>query len=173
MADALSPRIAPAVCRDRQSPVFDLERRGLAQPRILLVAVALLPAAGMIVHYNSGPSRQLAVAASPPVLRSDPVDEFLGPFATWDSVKTKYGARGDGLADDTEPLQRALNGLGRAGNGSVVFIPAGKYRITKTLQFTDRKNVGFIGEDPATTMILWGGAKGGKMMSLDGVTLSR
>ncbi len=29
------------------------------------------------------------------------IDEFMGPFPSWANVKTLYGAKGDGINDDT------------------------------------------------------------------------
>ena len=63
------------------------------------------------------------------------------------------GARGDGLADDTEPLQRAIN-LG-AANGLPVFIPPGTYR---TGMLTLPSGTTLIGASPAETKLTGSGA---------------
>jgi len=52
-----------------------------------------------------------------------------------------YGAKGDGIADDTEAIQRAINDAqnysrGNASKGGVVFLPAGVFKVSKTLQVT-------------------------------------
>src|SRR6185503_11160323 len=57
-------------------------------------------------------------------------DEFVGPFPSWSNVKVKYGARGDGVTDDTAAIQSGLNALGTTGNSSVLYFPAGTYRVT-------------------------------------------
>lgn len=44
-----------------------------------------------------------------------------------------FGAIGDGKADDTAAIQAALTKAKDAGRGSSVTIPAGEYRVTKTL----------------------------------------
>jgi len=39
-----------------------------------------------------------------------------------------FGAKGDGVADDTPAIQAAIDEIGRAGGG-IVYLPAGNYRI--------------------------------------------
>lgn len=43
------------------------------------------------------------------------------------------GAAGDGQTDDTAAIQAAIDAASAAGDGSVVYFPAGEYRITDTL----------------------------------------
>ncbi|MFC5648227.1 glycosyl hydrolase family 28-related protein [Paenibacillus solisilvae] len=43
-----------------------------------------------------------------------------------------FGAKGDGVTDDTQAIQDALDAAGNNGGG-VVFVPAGRYRITGSL----------------------------------------
>jgi hypothetical protein len=50
---------------------------------------------------------------------------------------TRYGAQGDGRADDTEAIQRAID------ENEIVFLPKGCYRLTRTLQLRpDTKLIG-------------------------------
>src|SRR5207249_8350359 len=100
-------------------------------------------------------------------------DEFVGPFSSWSNLKTSYTAVGDGLADDTAAIQNALDELGTPGHSRVLFLPAGKYRITKTLVLAFKISLSVVGEDPATTTIIWSGAAGGNMLSINGVAYSR
>jgi hypothetical protein len=107
-------------------------------------------------------------------------EEFIGPFASWGNVKS-YGAKGDGVTDDTAAIQRALdnmnlfvtNQLGwkieKPGSPSMLYFPAGTYRITKSLKMYNEYGAGIVGEDPARTKIVWGGAAGGTMLIADGV----
>ncbi|MGA2139755.1 MAG: glycosyl hydrolase family 28-related protein [Verrucomicrobiia bacterium] len=96
-------------------------------------------------------------------------DEFVGPFASWGDVKRDFGAVGDGKTDDTAALQKTLDAL-RPPNRKfhVVYLPAGDYRITRTLHLTrerqdESQNIMILGEDPATTVIRWDGPAGGVM----------
>ena len=101
-------------------------------------------------------------------------DEFVGPFPSWINVKTQYGAVGDGIADETAAIQAAFNAIGNANStASVIYFPAGTYRITGTLTMNYKMNVSVIGTDPVTTKIIWGGANGGTMMQIDGTAYAR
>ncbi len=44
-----------------------------------------------------------------------------------------FGVRGDGTSDDSAGLQAALDRAAATGNGGVVFLPSGRYRLTRTL----------------------------------------
>lgn len=56
----------------------------------------------------------------------------------WTSVTT-YGATGDGTTDDSADIQAAINAVGAAGGGTIVF-PAGTYELAGTplyIQYSD------------------------------------
>ena len=101
-----------------------------------------------------------------------PEDEAHGPFQSWLNVKG-YGAVGDGQVDDTQAIQNAIYDLGQVGKSTVLFLPAGKYRITKTLDMHEKYGISFTGEDPETTSIFWDGLKGGTMLYVNGAMLSQ
>lgn len=87
----------------------------------------------------------------------------------WISVKTDIApaAVGDGIADDTKAIQAALD---KVTNGSVIYFPAGTYRITDTLRPSAKKRaigVLFIGHGRATRLVWDGDA--GKSMWVDGI----
>jgi sugar lactone lactonase YvrE len=44
-----------------------------------------------------------------------------------------FPVRGDGLADDTDGIQQAINRVQETTNQGIVFIPDGHYRLTKTI----------------------------------------
>ena len=100
-------------------------------------------------------------------------DEVVGPFPSWTNVKLAYGAAGDGAADDSSVLQRALDDLGQPGRSPVLFLPSGTYRLTQTLTLSTRINLSIVGDDPATTTLVWDGPSDGTMLRFDGVAYSR
>ncbi len=100
----------------------------------------------------------------------------------WISVKTDVtpAAIGDGVADDTAALQKAIDGV---KDGSVIYFPAGTYRITDTLRFKINRTtndgpknrvlgVSIIGHGRGTT-IVWDGPAGKSMLEESGATMSR
>ena len=100
-------------------------------------------------------------------------DEFVGPFPSWINVK-KFGAKGDGITDATASIQAALDAIGNGNStASVVYFPAGTYLIKGTLRMNFKMNVSIIGENPATTIIKWGGAQHGTMLQVNGTAYSR
>jgi hypothetical protein len=96
----------------------------------------------------------------------DTGEEFAGPFPSWRNVKTDYGAIGDGKANDTQAIQRALDDMKtvRENEWCVLYFPAGRYRIDDTL-VTERKahhdylGSNLVGEDPETTVLVWDGGE--------------
>jgi hypothetical protein len=92
-------------------------------------------------------------------------EEFNGPFKGWANVKHGFGAKGNGKDDDTKALQNAIDylsvppkgfGMG-AGAYTVVYLPAGTYCISSTLQLRGKIGISIIGEDPERTIIKWMG----------------
>lgn len=69
---------------------------------------------------------------------------LMGAVPTWagpsvylsapdDSAAATVRGVGNGKADDSTAIQQALDAAYRRGGGAIVFLPAGKYRITRTL----------------------------------------
>ena len=112
-------------------------------------------------------------ASSWVTLNPPATDEFVGPFPSWANAKTQYGAMGDGITDDTVALQKALNDLGTPNHSSVLFLPAGTYKITATLVMTSQLWVSVLGADPSLVTIRWAGPAGGRMLWANGVRYSR
>ena len=100
-------------------------------------------------------------------------ETFVGPFASWADLKKNYGARGDGVSDDTAALQRALGELGQPGKSGTLFIPPGTYRVTATLQLQGRQGVNVIGADPERVILRWDGPSGRDLFEVQGVSYSK
>jgi hypothetical protein len=104
----------------------------------------------------------------------DTGEEFVGPFPSWKNVKSDYGAKGDGVANDTAAIQRALDDMKsvRKNDWCALYFPAGTYRIDATLttlrkEHHDYLGANLIGEDPAKTVLLWDGPADKPMLRYD------
>lgn len=103
-------------------------------------------------------------------------EEFNGPYSSWADVKKRFGARGDGQADDTRALQTAIDSLANPATGQnmgknaymVVYLPAGTYCISSTLVLKGKVGISIIGEDPARTVIKWIGNENDTLLWTNG-----
>jgi hypothetical protein len=124
-----------------------------------------------VVCFGFGVAANLAVQKSAVNFKPLSVSEHFGPFKSWLDVKRDFGAKGDGISDDTDALQRALDAIRwENSKASVVFIPAGTYRITRTLQLVrkvhaESQHIIVIGEHPEKTVIRWDGGPDGVMVA--------
>jgi len=97
---------------------------------------------------------------------TEAAQEFYGPFPSWVDIKARFGAKGDGVTDDTEAFQHALDSL--IAQPAVLWIPRGKYVITQSLHLQSGGSFSIIGEDPGNTSIVWKGSSGGTMLDIEG-----
>lgn len=90
---------------------------------------------------------------------------FRGP-GPWIDVRA-YGAKGDGVTDDTAAIQAAIDALGFPGG--TVYLPGLFYRITSTL-YWNKSGVRFVGAagTDGSTRLRWDGAAGGIMIAVGG-----
>lgn len=114
----------------------------------------------------------LAVLSGKTSLAAESTEDFVGPFPSWKDLRRDYGASGDGKADDTAALQRGLDDLVKHEKNCVLYLPEGKYRLTRTVrtvrkQHTDCMGVTVIGADPAKVALIWDGAEDGTMFEWD------
>ncbi|HEY3417465.1 MAG TPA: glycosyl hydrolase family 28-related protein, partial [Armatimonadota bacterium] len=87
----------------------------------------------------------------------------------WVNVKT-FGAKGDGVADDTAAIQQAFDGM---KEGSTVYLPAGAYRLTKTLSLLGPRHGTLVVGHGRDTKLIWDGPVGGTMFNEDGIAYCR
>ncbi|MFN3774909.1 glycosyl hydrolase family 28-related protein [Sphingomonas parapaucimobilis] len=73
----------------------------------------------------------LAGTAASPVWADRPASVFTRAPADPRAVTVQ--ARGDGRSDDGAAIQQAINRVARQGGGGIVFLPSGRYRLTRTL----------------------------------------
>jgi len=102
----------------------------------------------------------------PPAGFAEHAQQFDGPFPSWLNIQTAFGAKGDGVTDDTQAFQNALNQLVR--NPSVLWVPKGTYLISSTLKMTACQQFSIIGEDPRNTVIEWNGPSDGTILDIEG-----
>jgi len=60
---------------------------------------------------------------------TDRIDDARAVYFTPD----KFSVRGDGIADDSEALQGAINKVQETHMQGILFVPSGRYRISKTI----------------------------------------
>jgi hypothetical protein len=72
-----------------------------------------------------------AVLAAPMLVQAASISAYQTMPDDPRAVKVK--AVGDGRADDSAAIQEALNAAANKGEGGVVFLPSGRYRITRSL----------------------------------------
>jgi len=135
-------------------------------------SVSVTPSTTTINSVTCTNGSTSATASAQVTIAGSTEDEFVGPFASWLNVKTVYGAKGDGVTDDTAAIQKALNALASTGGGTLYF-PAGTYIISSTLSPSAITRSQIIGQDPSTTIIKWAGSSGGVMFQISGYKWSK
>jgi hypothetical protein len=82
--------------------------------KTLLLLAAILSTAGPLFGSSYYPAR---------------LDDQKAVYLTRDH----FPVNGDGIADDSDALQQAINQVQETTNQGILFVPAGRYRLTKTI----------------------------------------
>ena len=109
----------------------------------------------------------------------DPVTAI--PVLTWEARLDwmnvrEYGVKGDGATDDTAAIQAVLDrtvetdaNYAESLRHRVVYFPAGRYRLTKTLVLAKSHGAWLVGHG-RDTVLVWDGAEQGIMLWNNGAT---
>jgi hypothetical protein len=84
----------------------------------------------------------LAAAGTAFAVGAVPAVAQTPPPATRTVSAAQFGIVGDGVADDTSALQRALDAVFAPGDPGLLIIPPGTYKITQTLRLNYRSHAG-------------------------------
>src|SRR5580693_404698 len=90
-----------------------------------MMKTLLLPAALLIVAMLSSGVPLRAGTSYYPSRVNDPKAIYL--------TSDNFPVKADGIADDSAALQQAINKVQEARQQGIVFVPAGRYRVTKTI----------------------------------------
>lgn len=98
----------------------------------------------------------------------DNLKRLLRRFAQSGEWVTDYGARGDGVHDDTDAISAAINAA-KASGGEVVF-PVGTYKVTRTITAMQNakgvilRGLGFSNQYAQGARLLWAGENDGRAL---------
>lgn len=135
----------------------------------LLLSLSLITTAQRFIQYGNPPYRNITFqrvvssgggggGSSGIDFRSEAPEDFY-VFNSWAVL-----GGGDSTTDVTSALQAAIDTI----QGKTLYLPAGTYRITSTLNIVGKKDFNIIGAHPDSVRIIWGGASGGKMFYING-----
>jgi uncharacterized repeat protein (TIGR02543 family) len=104
-----------------------------------------------------------------PILNWEVRSDWLNVKALPSTINGGVSAKGDGVTDDTQAIQKAFEAVRSGTTYSTVYFPAGTYKITSTIYPPN------VGKDKAmhlrgcgrNTKIVWYGPTGGRMFRSD------
>jgi hypothetical protein len=79
-------------------------------------------------------------------------------------ARRDFGAKGNGVADDTAAIQKAIEAAAAASGDAIAYLPSGSYVLTSTLRITG-KNF-FVGGSGWSTKLIGKGPAGGVMIEV-------
>lgn len=135
-----------------------------------MLSLFLLSAGVCLAEENPATAKNITRPANPADIQAPLLHQEQR--SDWLNVKD-CGAKGDGVSDDTAAIQSAYSRIGKPNQPRVVYLPPGKYRITKTLTVIGNiSGLAFIGHG-RDTVLFWDGAAGESMYWSNGVNRSR
>ena len=79
-------------------------------------------------------------------------------------VKRDFGAKGDGVTDDTVAIKHAIAAAQAYGKGAIAYLPSGRFVVSETLLLTGSDY--FVGGSGYGTALLWQGQAGGTTVEI-------
>eukprot|EP01052_Picozoa_sp_SAG31_P043097 SAG31_NODE_7073_length_1796_cov_1.256924_1_plen_478_part_00 len=180
-------RLHPSACGNQAadctaelqvSPLTDRSRRGGA---------AMIIDSLICVHTRAGeswanphPFKSDDLGGEMPTIDTLPILKWFGGTkalpSDWLDVKKGCGdtnpAVGDGAQDDTAAIQACFDLVSNETKLSTVYLPAGNFKVTKTLRLFRGRGILIVGEGESTQLV-WGGNKHGHLLLSDGLSHSR
>ncbi len=90
-------------------------------------------------------------------------DAAVVPTRVFDA-RRDFGAAGDGKADDTVAIQKAIDAAREHGRNAIAYLPTGSYVLTGTLRITGSDYA--VGGSGFMSRLVWRGAEGGTMVAV-------
>ena len=80
-------------------------------------------------------------------------------------AKIGFGAKGDGMADDTAAIQKAIDAARSHGAGAIAYLPIGRYVINDTLRISGKDY--YVGGGGPRSALIWRGKPDGTMIEVE------
>lgn len=137
----------------------DVQRLLVSNNRVDGAPELLQGARPMLITIPPGERAGVVTSASQSFLQSN----VRLPKRVFDA-RGDFGAKGNGVADDTGAVQKAIDAAAAASNGAIAYLPTGNYVITRKLRISGSNF--FVGGSGWCTRLIWKGAEGGVMMEV-------
>lgn len=133
----------------------NIEALAEAVSRRRLLESAAVAGAGIVAGAAAmtlSEMRASAQNASAQMRAPDASTRSVAPLSDTPFSVLRFGAKGDGVTDDTRAAQAAIDAAIKSGGGHVYF-PSGDYRITRSLQIKSVEQIDITGDGLSTTLL--------------------